>query len=163
MSPSFFANIAAATNTALLQENKKGEKLHVLTTLANLNPESLSAFPQRLAMNRHSAYSPPKWALGVLNGLPSFNTSQCSLGLTAALDPTTAESPAFQESTQRPPESEAKKEAEDFFKRLQKYAFAEQTSTSAVPTPACKQQAPLKAIYGGESSTYQHTFEQTGP
>ena len=60
-------------------------------------------------------------------------------------------------------ETDAKKEAEDFFKRLQKYAFAEQASTSTLPTPACKQQPPLKAIYGGESSTYQHTFEQSGP
>jgi hypothetical protein len=101
--------------------------------------------------------------LGVLQGLPSFNTNQCSLGLVAALDPTTPESPAFQESTPHSPTTEAKKEAEDFFKRLQQFAFAEQTSTGTLPAPPCKQQAPLKAIYGSESSTYQHTFEQQSP
>jgi ABC-type transporter Mla subunit MlaD len=166
---SFFANIAAATNGSLVQENKFGH-LHVLTVLPMLNPETLATFPQRLAMNRHSAYSPPNWAKGVLAGLPSFNTNQCSVGLVAALDPNTAESPAFQKSTNHapatPPETEAektKKEAEDFFKRLQKFAFAEQTSTATVPAPPCKQQASLKAIYGSESSTYQHTFEQQSP
>jgi phospholipid/cholesterol/gamma-HCH transport system substrate-binding protein len=156
---SFFANIAAATN-GILVENARGEQLHVLHTLINLNPEALASFPQRLATNRHSAYSPPKWALGVLEGLPSFSTSQCSVGLVAALDPNTPNETAFQESTPRKPGTDPKKEAEDFFKRLQKFAFAEQTSTATVPAPPCKQQAPLKAIYGDESTTYQHTFEQ---
>jgi len=159
---SFFANITAATN-GLLVENAKGEQLHVLHALLNLNPETLASYPQRLAMNRHSAYSPPNWAKGVLEGLPSFSTSQCSVGLVAALNPNTPNEAAFQESTPKAPAADATKEAEKFFKRLQKYAFAEQTSTATVPTPACKQQSPLKAIYGSESSTYQHTFEQPSP
>ena len=58
-------------------------------------------------------------------------------------------------------ESINKKEAEYFFNRLKQYAFAEQESTASVPAPGCAQQSSLKSIYGtGESTLYQHTFEQ---
>ena len=50
------------------------------------------------------------------------------------------------------------------FERIQYYAFAGQTGTGSIATPACTQQAPFKPIYGGGPSTqYQHTFEQSGP
>jgi phospholipid/cholesterol/gamma-HCH transport system substrate-binding protein len=158
---SFFANIAAATNPRL-SIVISGKHPQYLRVLANIDPETFTTYPNRLAMNRTSAYSPPRWALGVVSGLPSFETRQCSSGLVAAPDPNSPESTAFQESIPHNPSKDAKAEAEDFFKRLIKYAFREGTSTSTVPAPSCKQQAPLKAIYGTESTTYQHTFEQTG-
>jgi hypothetical protein len=47
------------------------------------------------------------------------------------------------------------------FERLQQFAFTGQTSTSAIPAPPCKQQAPFQPIYGsGPATQYQHTFEQ---
>jgi phospholipid/cholesterol/gamma-HCH transport system substrate-binding protein len=154
---SFFANIAAVTNGELPIENAAGEKLRFLRTMGPLNPESLATFDNRLTMNRNSAYSPPKWAEGVVSGLPGFDTRQCTSGITASLDPTTATSPALVERTKK---GEAK-EAEDLFNRLKKYAFAEQTSTGSVPAPVCTQQAPLKPIYGsGAATMYQHSFEQ---
>jgi hypothetical protein len=56
-----------------------------------------------------------------------------------------------------------KEAAEDFFKRIKEYAFAEQESTAAVPAPGCTQQAPINPIYGaGGPTLYQHTFEQGG-
>jgi hypothetical protein len=121
---------------------------------------------QRLAINRNSAYSPPSWAEGLTEGLPSFDTRQCTSGIVATLNPETPKSPAFQERVvQTEPEKgkvKTKEEnAEDLFKRIQQYAFAGQTSTAAVPAPACKQQAPFEPIYGsGPSTQYQHTFEQ---
>jgi hypothetical protein len=124
-----------------------------------LNPESLATFGSRLTMNRNSAYSPPLWAKGLASGLPGFDTRQCSSGITASLDPDTADSPALAERTKKG----ETKEAEDLFNRLKKYAFADQISTGSVPTPACTLQAPFKPIYGaGAATAYQQTFEQQG-
>ena len=59
---------------------------------------------------------------------------------------------------------EIEKAANELFVQIKKYAFGEQSGSSAAPTPPCIPQAPIKSIYGnGEATTYQHTFEQTGP
>jgi phospholipid/cholesterol/gamma-HCH transport system substrate-binding protein len=158
-----FANLAAASNN--FQLNAQGGNLHVLRTMGPLNPESVATYTQRLKINRNSAYSPPLWAEGLSEGLPGFDTRQCASGITVALDPETPKSPAFQErvvTTEKFTTKEAA--AEDLFNRIKKYAFAEQTSTSSVPAPPCKQQAPFQPIYGsGPSTQYQHTFEQPQP
>ena len=160
----FFGNIAAASNGILTEENKAGEKLHSLRVMGPLNPESVATYSQRLTANRNSAYSPPKWAEGLVEGLPSFDTRQCTAGIVATLNPETPKNSAFQEVTPGTLSKTPQEEAEDFFNRIEKYAFAEQTSTAAVPVPACKQQAPFKPIYGsGPSTQYQHTFEQPRP
>jgi hypothetical protein len=127
--------------------------------MSPLGPESLSTYPSRLTNNRNSAYSPPQWAKGLAAGLPGFDTRQCSSGITATLNPTTPSSAAFIERTKKGDI----KEAEDFFNRLKKFAFAEQSNSSTIPAPACTQQAPFDPIYGaGPATAYQHTFEQTG-
>jgi phospholipid/cholesterol/gamma-HCH transport system substrate-binding protein len=157
---SFFANIAAAANGELPNENARGEKVHFLRVMGPLNPESLTTLNNRLTINRNSAYSPPQWAKGLAAGLPSFDTRQCSSGITASLDPGSATSDPLKERTK----TGDAKEAEDFFNRLKKYAFVEQTSTGSIPAPACTQQPPFAPIYGsGPATAYQHTFEQTGP
>jgi phospholipid/cholesterol/gamma-HCH transport system substrate-binding protein len=157
---SFFANVAAVANGELTTENAAGEKVHFLRVMGPLNTESLTALNNRLAINRNSAYSPPQWAKGLASGLPSFDTRHCSSGITASLDPATATSEALKERTKK---NDAK-EAEDFFNRLKKYAFAEQLSTASVPAAPCKPQAPFAPIYGsGPATTYQHTFEQPAP
>jgi phospholipid/cholesterol/gamma-HCH transport system substrate-binding protein len=157
---SFFANIAAATNGQLPEFNANGEQTHFLRAMGPLNPESLATFGNRLTTNRNSAYSPPKWAEGLLAGLPGFNTGQCTSGITATLSPTAGTSAGLKERTAKG----ETKEAEDLFSRLKKYAFAEQSSTASVPAPGCTQQAPLDPIYGSgrPPTTYQHTFEQSG-
>jgi hypothetical protein len=127
--------------------------------MSPLGPESLSTYPRRLTSNRNSAYSPPLWAKGLASGLPGFDTRQCSAGITATLNPSTPSNPGFKERTKKG----ELKESEDFFNRLKKFAFAEQTSTAAIPAPACTQQAPFDPIYGsGPATAYQHAFEQTG-
>lgn len=167
---SFFGNVAAATNGTLTEEFANGEHPHFLRTLGMINPETLATYGNRLTINRNSAYSPPRWAEDLVSGLPSFGISQCSSGTIVSLDPNTATNPAFRErARQVKGTGEARTEQEinegsaDFFARLKKYAFAEQSSTTTVPAPACTQQAPIQSIYGsGEATTYQHTFEQTG-
>jgi ABC-type transporter Mla subunit MlaD len=167
---SFFGNLAAATNAELTETNAAGQKIHYLRTMGPINPESLASYPSRLALNRASAYSPPGWAEELLQGLPSFNTTNCSSGLTAELEADTATNPAFIERSRRFKETgeeftaeERAAETEKLLSRIKKFAFGEQSSTAAAPTPPCRQQQPIESIYGtGEKTQYQHTFEQTG-
>jgi phospholipid/cholesterol/gamma-HCH transport system substrate-binding protein len=159
---SFFANFAASFGGELTEE-VDGEKLHYLRTMGPINAETLSTYPSRLAINRNSAYSPPKWAEDLVSGaLPGFDTRQCSSGVTAMIDPETTKSKAFQERTKKGTEAEA----EALLKNLQLYAFGSQTnnSSASAPTPPCNQQAPFEPIYGsGPATAYQHTFEQPAP
>jgi phospholipid/cholesterol/gamma-HCH transport system substrate-binding protein len=164
-----FGNIAAATNATIPVVNDRGESLHYLRAMGPLNPETFATYTRRLATNRNSAYSPPLWAEGLAEGLPGFDARQCASGIVATLDPETPKSAAFQERVRQtePKPGEVKSveaNAEDLFKRIQEYAFAGHGSTSEVPAPPCKQQAPFEPIYGsGPATQYQHTFEQPQP
>jgi phospholipid/cholesterol/gamma-HCH transport system substrate-binding protein len=167
----FFANLAATFNGKLLDEEEEegAEVPRVLRVVGGMNPETIATYPKRLAINRNSAYSPPKWAENLISGLPSFDTRQCATGITATLNPSSWEDPAFKEraaETKGEGETKGKSQEESakiLFERIQQYAFAGQTSTSAIAAPPCKQQEPFKPIYGsGPSTQYQHTFEQSG-
>jgi phospholipid/cholesterol/gamma-HCH transport system substrate-binding protein len=167
----FVGNVSSASNLFLTETLANGQHPFVLRAMAHLNPETVASYPTRLTSNRNSAYSPPQWVKNLASGLPSFSTASCTSGIAATLDPNTPESEAFQEhvshfkSLDGSPRSEEEilKEAEDFFERLKRIAFAGQEGTADIPAPACKQQSPVKSIYGsGEATTYQHTFEQTG-
>ncbi len=171
----FFANLAATLNGELPRgegEPETSPQPHYLRIMGPLTPETLATYPRRLTINRTSAYSPPKWAEGLASGsLPSFETRQCATGITATLDPNTAEDPDFQERTPPTPNNETddptdiKRTREEnaalLFERIKFYAFAGQNSTASIPAPGCTQQAPFAPIYGsGPSTQYQHTFEQ---
>jgi phospholipid/cholesterol/gamma-HCH transport system substrate-binding protein len=147
-------NVTAATNAVHL--SAAGEQVHYLRLLGPFGPESLATYPNRTTVNRNNAYTQPGAFANLAKGLPSFDTRQCSSGITATLDPDTPSDPAFNQRT----EGDVKKAAE-FFERLKKYAFAEQTSSTSIPAPGCSQQAPFEPIYGSSpATTYQHTFEQ---
>jgi virulence factor Mce-like protein len=155
------ANVAATT--AALHLSPSGEQLHFLRAMGPFEPESLATFPHRLTSNRTSPYSQPLADKGLAEGLPSFDTRHCSSGITATLNPNTPNEPAFNERVRVEPGKTQVQSAENFYERLKKYAFAGQESTAAIPVPGCTQQAPFTPIYGsGPSTTYQHTFEQTG-
>ncbi len=171
---SFFANVSVAANVKLTETLKNGVHPQFLRTLGPLNPETYASYPSRLAINRNSPYSPPDWASNLLAGLPSFDTRQCTGGLTAALDPGTPNTEAFRERTNRtmPPsraaegetqESFDQKNADELFNNIKSYAFAGQENTASVPAPGCTQQSTLQSIFGSESTLYQHTFEQGSP
>jgi phospholipid/cholesterol/gamma-HCH transport system substrate-binding protein len=151
------ANLAVAAN-AILPEEEGVTAQHYLRTMGPLTPESLATFGHRLTTNRASAYSQPLFAGDVASGLPSFETRQCSSGITASLNSNTPNEPAFNERTQG-----NVKKATEFFERLKKFAFAGQSSTATVPAPGCTQQAPFNPIgKPGSPTIYQHTFEQQG-
>ncbi|HEU5063871.1 MAG TPA: MlaD family protein [Solirubrobacterales bacterium] len=167
----FFGNLAATLSGRLVGEEGR-EPPHYLRVVGPLNPETIAAYPRRLTINRNSAYSPPKWAEGLVSGLPSFDTRHCTSGIVATLNPNTPNNAAFKEraTETRDFEDETKikrtqeENAKLLFERIQRYAFATQPSTSSIGSPACTQQAPFKPIYGdGPSTQYQHTFEQPRP
>jgi phospholipid/cholesterol/gamma-HCH transport system substrate-binding protein len=152
------ANISVATNVVRIANEKTGAQVHVLRSMGPLQPDSLATFSHRLTTNRASAYSQPLFAGGLVNGLPSFETRQCSSGITASLNPNTPNVPAFNERTEG-----SVKKATEFFERLKKYAFAGQTNSATIPAPGCTQQSPFNPIgKPGSPTTYQHTFEQQG-
>lgn len=164
----FFGNLAATFNGELTEPGNP----HYLRTVGGMNPETITTYPTRLSTNRTSAYSPPKWAEGLLQGLPGFDTRQCTAGITAVLPAEPWKDPAFKEraietvdkSKSPPVVTTQEQNAQILFERIRKYAFAEQTSTAAIGAPACKQQALFTPIYGsGPSTQYQHTFEQPSP
>jgi phospholipid/cholesterol/gamma-HCH transport system substrate-binding protein len=185
----FFGNLAATFSGELPPAEgapENAERPHYLRVVGGMNPETISSYPRRLAINRNSAYSPPKWAEDLMGGLPSFDTRQCTTGITAVLDPSDWESEAFKEraAPNAKEEKEAKKKEEEgkpeeaqkirnesqdknaklLFERIQQYAFATKTSTSEIGAPPCKQQRPFDPIYGsGPATQYQHTFEQPQP
>jgi phospholipid/cholesterol/gamma-HCH transport system substrate-binding protein len=164
----FFANVAATFSGILTESGNP----HYLRVVGGMTPETITTYPRRLAINRNSPYSPPKWAEGLIAGLPSFDTRQCTTGITATLDPEDWKTEAFKEHVvategdperKEPPRSQ-EENAKILFDWIQQFAFAGQTSTSAIAGPPCKQQELFKPIYGsGPSTQYQHTFDQPGP
>jgi phospholipid/cholesterol/gamma-HCH transport system substrate-binding protein len=184
-------NLAATFHGQLTEENQRGEHLRYLRVIGPILSDSLSTYPTRLTLSRNSPYSPPGWAELLAKGLPSYSTAQCTSGGTVTLNPTTIEvdpttlkpsnpgAEAFYEHTlpvrrkydpttfknadvPTTPE-EQKAEAEELFSLIKQFAFGGQSGTAGAPAPACRKQGPFKSIYGnGESTQYQHTFEQTG-
>jgi len=160
-------NVASMTNATLVGENAQGEHIHYIRAMGPFSPESLATFPSRLTSNRTSAYSQPGATKRLASGLLSFETRQCSSGVTATLDPETPQSETFQSwikrnrAVEETPDQKLKA-AESFFNRLKKYAYGEQLDSAAVPAPGCTQQGPFDPIgKPGPATTYQHYFEQS--
>jgi ABC-type transporter Mla subunit MlaD len=153
---STLGNVVAASNGVHI--NTARQQVHVLRALGPLGPETLATYGNRLTANRNNAYPQPGVFSQLAQGLPNFDTRQCSSGIVATLDPNTPNEPAFNERTN----GDVTK-AKDLFERLKHFAFADQESSASIPAPGCAQQAPFQPIYGsGPATTYQHTFEQTG-
>jgi virulence factor Mce-like protein len=160
-----FANVAAMTNTKLIEETSpnSGEHLHFLRVMGPFEPESLATYPGRLTTNRTNAYAQPQVYKDLASGLPSFETRHCNLGVTATLDPTTPENPVFKARVASGAKSttQVEERAKDLFELLKKYAFAGQTDSAAIPVPGCTQQAPFNPIgKAGSPTTYQHVYEE---
>jgi ABC-type transporter Mla subunit MlaD len=156
------ANVSSISQ-AKSPTNAAGVQVHYLRAMGPFNPESLATFPSRTTVSRTNAYPKPLAAKSLATGLPSFETNGCGSGASATLNPEVASNPTFKarsEEAKRTPE-ENEKRSKDFFERLKKYAYAEQTDSAAVGAPGCVQQAPFNPVgRGGAPTTYQHFFEQ---
>lgn len=155
-------NVAVALN-AIRPSTTGGEPIHYLRAVGPLVPEGMATFNNRLTINRNNAYPQPLSGKQLAQGLLSFDTRQCSSGVTATLDPETPKDPAFQARVSQAEPEKVEERALDLFERLKVIAFAGQDSTATVPAPRCELQGPFEPIYGSEPpTTYQHTFEQGG-
>jgi ABC-type transporter Mla subunit MlaD len=157
------ANVAAISNAKLTEENAVGEHVHYLRAMGPFTPESPATFPSRTTVSRTNAYAKPLAGKSLASGLPSFDTNGCGSGASATLNPETPKNPTFKarsEEAKRTPE-ENEKRSQDFFERLKKFAFGEQTDSAATGAPGCIQQAPFNPVgRSGTPTTYQHFFEQ---
>ena len=159
------ANVAAISNAKLTEENADGENVHYLRAMGPFNPESLATYPepdhdrpdQRLpaaACRQEPRHRPaqlrhPRLHVGRDRDAGSRSLQRPRPSQTAR-------------SSRKKTAAENEKTAEDFFERLRKYAFAEQTDSAAIGAPGCFQQAPFNPIgRSGAPTTYQHTFEQS--
>ncbi len=146
----FLANTAAAVNGAT-NPAENGFKATRYVRLTNpFSPDMLAVFPRRLKTNRTNPYTAPGGYRRLEKGLLSFETRQCSSGITANLDPSTPSNPNF---ANRPSVTDAT----DFFNRLKRYAFNDQLSTDDVSAPPCRQQPPVRSIgVSPEMTRYLH-------
>jgi virulence factor Mce-like protein len=139
-------NVAAASNAP--QPSTLGRSIKVLRTNSTLNPETLAAYPAgvgRLQSNRPNPYTKPGGAIKVASGLESYETRQCAAGANATL--TNGGATPF---------------PADVFGRIQKFAYAGETSTTTLPRPGCVQQGLYDAIGNGIpplQTQYLHVWE----
>ena len=80
----FFANLTSATQASLKNGNlpepayTKSPKLHYLTTMSVLSPESLSVYPSKVETGRNNAYPLPGTYAQLASGLPVFQATNCT-------------------------------------------------------------------------------------
>jgi virulence factor Mce-like protein len=118
-------------------------KLHYLTTMAVVSPESLAIYPSKTATNRSNAYPLPGTYRSLASGLPVFSTNGCS-----------GEAPSVSG-----PGNETI--SEEVIQQLQQFKVAnKQGSPNDVQAPGCTQQGPFtwngktsqfpQVVYGGK-------------
>ena len=147
----FLGNVTAASQAVISLPT--GDFVHYLRTLAQLDPETAAAYPQRLTTNRGNPYLKPKGYNDLATHLPVFNPANCTAGINASLDPADATSLDL---------PNRKVGSTDFFERYQQYAFAGKLSTAEIAAPGCTQQGPFSAIGEGpqEQTDFQHVRPQ---
>ncbi len=163
----FFANLTAASQAALGDGDveefcangakvsvpeechergstfQSGPKLHYLTAMPQLSPESLAIYSSKVATNRSNAYPLPGTYSSLASGLPVFSTSGCS-----------GEAPSVSG-----PGNEIV--TEETIQQLQLFKVANKPgSANDVPAPACSQQGLFtwngktsqfpQVVYGGK-------------
>ena len=167
----FFGNLAVATNAELTETTPPARRS---TSCARWRRSTPNRSPAIRRASRSTGTAPTAnrgWADEILHGLPSFNTANCSSGPGRGTRTEHGDQPgvprtrpaASKKTAKNSPQHERAVKAEELLARIKKYAFGEQSSTAAAPTPPCRQQQKIESIYGnGEKTQYQHTFEQTG-
>jgi virulence factor Mce-like protein len=140
----FFANLTAATSSQETTADTfgKGPKLHKLTTMSVLGPESLALYSSKLGTNRSNPYPHNGSLTKVGNGgLEVFSSSGCA-----------ASAPAINKNG---PTSEAiSKEILELLLASKTPLVNEPEQPNRVAAPACNQQAPQ--TFDGKTSQFPH-------
>ncbi len=157
----FLGNAAAATNAS--QQQGEGVAVNYVRAGITLGPESLTAFPDRLSVNRPNPYVKAGGNESRLasNSQQVFSSANCGSGLNATIAPWAALTPVQQAqytSNLRYPFTPA--EAQEQYEKVIQFGLNGANQTNGVAAPPCLQQAPFEAI--GDPSQpdtqYQHVF-----
>ncbi|MGK2954104.1 MAG: MlaD family protein [Solirubrobacterales bacterium] len=158
----FIANAAAATN-ASISYGPGGVGVGYVRAGVRLGPETLSAYPTRLAVNRANPYveSGGNESRLAANTQQVFSSANCGSGLNASIAPWSALTPIEQAqyaSNLRYPYDA--NQTEYTYNGVIAYALNGMTQTNNTAAPGCPQQAPFEAIgdTSQPNSQYQHVF-----
>jgi virulence factor Mce-like protein len=164
----FLANAAAATHAEGRGPETSNRAVKYLRTAVPLGPDSLAAYPRRLASNRVNPYPKPLLSLDLRSRgfLRSFDTRHCGGGVSARLrdwdELTPTEQANFDASLLGPISGEEKGPdfAEDLYTRLKRYAFADRDTSTELPQPPCVSQGRYQPIGqpGRPATSYLHVF-----
>jgi phospholipid/cholesterol/gamma-HCH transport system substrate-binding protein len=72
----FLANVPASTQGVTV--DSQGRRVHYLRTTNPIGPENFAAYPRRLPTNRPNPYPFPRFYDSLPNGLPAYETRQCT-------------------------------------------------------------------------------------
>jgi ABC-type transporter Mla subunit MlaD len=138
----FFANVTAASafQQTTTDTGGKGPKLHLLTTMSVLSPESLALYPSRIGTNRSNPYFHTGAARQLGNGgLPVFESNTCA-DSAPSINP-------------EGPESETVSKA--IIEQILAFKVANAPNTpNGVAAPSCVQQGPF--TFNGQTSQFPH-------
>jgi phospholipid/cholesterol/gamma-HCH transport system substrate-binding protein len=143
---SFFANVTAATQATEVSSDTSGaSKMHNLTGMQVLTPESLAVYTSRIGTNRADAYPHSGAYSSLASGLPVFSSSSCANSAPAVSGPPSETvSEKLIEALTEPriagqPEAPVANKPE---------------AENKVPAPPCVQQGPF--TFNGETSQFPH-------
>jgi phospholipid/cholesterol/gamma-HCH transport system substrate-binding protein len=158
----FFANTVAATQATTV--GSKGP-IHYLRTTNPLNPENLAVYPKRLPTNRPNPYTLPGTFNQLRQGLPSYETRQCTGGLIPTIDnvPTQVIPPTLPDLGLPVPVPVPVPDAgvvdglfsypQSLINDVVRFAFPNGMGTTGI-APPCRQQP--KFNIGGEETQFPH-------
>jgi len=161
----FLGNAAAATNAAAAGPETNNSTVKYLRTGVPLAPDSLSAYPKRVLVNRGNPYVKPGGYLNIKaskGGVRSFETRQCSTGINAIMRDwgalTAGEKSTFQTATGMPTAADA----QNLYERIKLYALINNTNTNTVPAPPCTAQGTYSPLgqTGQPATKYLHVFSR---
>jgi phospholipid/cholesterol/gamma-HCH transport system substrate-binding protein len=130
------ANATAASQSTSQEGGAGGPRVHGLSALPMVNPDSLSLYAQRTGFNRANPYPPSGASKGVgSGGMPVFNASSCANAVPTISGPGNAQVP------------------QSLIELLVALGFIHAKGTpAAVPAPACNQAPPF--TINGHTSQY---------
>ncbi|MGH2864438.1 MAG: MlaD family protein [Solirubrobacteraceae bacterium] len=135
----FFANVAAASAASEGNANtpNAGPKLHLLTTMSVLGPQSLAIYSSPAGTARANAYPHSGSYKSLASGLPVFSSSSCANAAPSVKGPAN------------------ETVSEEIIEKLIQFKVANKPETeNDVPAPACVKQGPL--TFNGETSEFPH-------
>ena len=146
----FFANLTAASQLQKQNSNVLGgPKQHLLTTLAVLNPESLSLYPSRIGTDRANPYQQPGAMRQLVSGLPVYDARGCANSAPSVNGPPNETvSKQIIEQIIRFHVANAPEKPEGIESK------AAPGAPNTVPAPACRQQEPFS--FNGQASQFPH-------